>query len=303
MIDSELNKKLINLDAAVINALNLFIEQKVPDLDFSSFKRPIVLGSGNAAVTGRILMNHHDAVFADESTYEEKIRNFQGIDGAILISASGEKHSPILARRLNELGLPIKFLTTNPNSSTNGFIKPENMFVFPKNPEAYTYNTSTYMGMMLGKTNENPKQILDFIREQIDPIIPDDLSNFDSIYIIVPEKFDPIREMFLTKFDELFGSKISGRVFTMEQTRHGKTVVPNDGELFVGLGVDNSIFGQHKFNIPLPPDAGFATMMAIGYYFIGQIQKQNPPYFKENIGSYAEFASKSFGSNISPVVE
>ncbi|MCL4357545.1 hypothetical protein M1512_01455, partial [Patescibacteria group bacterium] len=37
--------------------------------------------------------------------------------------------------------------------------------VFPKNRETYTYNTSTYMSMILSYTRENPSQIKRFILE------------------------------------------------------------------------------------------------------------------------------------------
>jgi len=43
--------------------------------------------------------------------------------------------------------------------------------------------------------------------------------------------------------------------------------------------------------------------MAVGYYIIAQIQKQNPPYFKENIASYTEQVTKIFGNTINPIVE
>jgi hypothetical protein len=50
-------------------------------------------------------------------------------------------------------------------------------------------------------------------------------SRYDAFYLMVPPALDSIREMFLTKFDELFGPLVSARVFTFEQTKHSKTVV------------------------------------------------------------------------------
>jgi hypothetical protein len=120
---------------------------------------------------------------------------------------------------------------------------------------------------------------------------------------MVPSKFDAAREMFLTKFDELFGSVISGRVFTDEQTKHAKTVVPSDSELFIGLGYENTLWGTHRLNIPLPEDAGYGALIAIGYYLIGHIQAQNEPYFKNNIEAYTDSVSKLFGQTISPIVK
>jgi len=111
--------------------------------------------------------------------------------------------------------------------------------------------------------------------------------------------------MFLTKFDELFGSKISGRVFTIEQTKHAKTVVPNKNEMFIYLGCESEMFGKHKdhWHVSLSRGAGYGEMIAVGYYVIGQIQKQNKQWFKENIGGYVRGASQLFGQEIKVVVD
>ncbi len=95
-----------DLDECVLNALDLFERNGLPQLSLGEYKRPLVVGSGNAAVTGRILFNDKDAVFADESTYSRKLEAVNGIDGAILISASGGKHAPGIAKNLNQ-GIPL----------------------------------------------------------------------------------------------------------------------------------------------------------------------------------------------------
>ncbi len=112
-----------------------------------------------------------------------------------------------------------------------------------------------------------------------------------------------MRDMFLIKFDELFGSKIGGRVYTSEQTKHGKTIVPNDNELFVSFGYDNNKFGVKRINLPLPEWVDYGAIMAIVYYFVGKIQKQNYPWYKENIENYTRFTSKTFGNDINPLVD
>ena len=132
--------------------------------------------------------------------------------------------------------------------------------------------------------------------------IPSHLRRYDSFFIIIPPEFEPIREMFLTKFDELFGSKVSGRVFTVEQAKHAKTVVPSDRELFISFGYGNKLFGKHRWDVPLPKGANYGTLMALGYYILGQIQKQHPPYFKKNIESYCKETSKMFGQKIEVIV-
>ena len=95
------------------------------------------------------------------------------------------------------------------------------------------------------------------------------------------------------------------RVFTLEQTKHAKTVIPLKGELFVSFGVENTLFGkaENRLTIPLPEDADYAAMMAVGYVFIGHIQKQFPPHYKQRIEAYSKETSAMFGNTISPIVE
>ncbi len=296
---------IINLDESVVNALRLFEENKMPALNFSFYKKPIVLGSGNAAVTGKILFNDSDAVFADESNYIKKLDTIEGIDGAVLISASGGKHAPIIAKELKKRNIPCFLLTCNENAEAKKYIDRDKVFVFRKNPEPYTYNTSTYLGMVLAKTGENAKEIHEFIKEKVDFLIPSNLKKYDAYFFVVPEDFDNVKEMFSTKFDELFGGRIKGRCFTPEQTKHAKTVVPYENELFVSFGYENKDYGEkeNRVNIPLPENASYAAIIAIGYYVIGKIQEKHEPYFKENIEKYVKFASKVWGEKIRVIAE
>jgi len=295
-------EEFIDLDVAVLNALELYSKSGLPDLNLGDYKRTLVVGSGNAAITGRILFVDKDSVLSDESTYGAKLKAIPEIDGALLISASGEKHAPVIAKDLREKGIEVRHLTCNPNPSSKQFIDKDKFFVCPKVPEPYTYNTSTYLGMILAKTKENPKEILKFIKEKIDPLITD-LKNYDAYFFIFPEKFEEIGKMFLRKFDELFGANISARAATMEQTKHGMTVVPYEREMFVSIGVENKDFGENRLDLPLPKNADYGVIMAIGYYFIGQVQKQNIPWFKEHIKEYTEKMSEKFNANLKPIVE
>ena len=54
---------LPDLDGVVLAALELFMRQGVPRLDLGRCKKPLVVGSGNAAATGRILPEKASAVF------------------------------------------------------------------------------------------------------------------------------------------------------------------------------------------------------------------------------------------------
>jgi len=290
-------RNLPDLDKVVVDALNLFIREKVPKLNLGKFKRPLVVGSGNAAATGRILFRDSDAVFADEGTYMEKLKAVKEIDGAILLSASGGKHAPIIAKELRKRKIRTILLTNNKNAAASKVV--DKTFVLPKQVEPYTYNTSTYMSMVIAKTQESPKKILDYLEKLKIP----DLKKYNAYYIIIPAKYDNVREMFLTKFDELFGPMVNGRIFTPEQTKHAKTVVGSDKEFFLSIGYDNKNFGKNRLNITLPKWADHATVIAIGYYFIGHIQRQNPQYFKKNIAAYTKDASKLFKQEIKPIVE
>ena len=288
-------EEIIDLDECVINALNLFIERGLPELKLGTFKKPIVVGSGNAAVTGKILLSDREAVFADESTFLQKLKSSRDIDGGIIVSSSGKKHAPIIARALKKRGLKT-ILITNSEDSPAGKIA-DKTYVFPKNIEPYSYNTSTYLGMILAKTIESPKKILREI-SQIDRKIPKNLNEFDSFFFIIPAELEEMGEIFKNKFDELFGPKVSLRVFTMEQAKHAKTIVPSEKELFVSFGCRNNLFGKKKIEIPLPKYANYGILMAIGYSFIGKIQRQHEPYFKENIGRYLKDYEKIFGGKV-----
>ena len=296
---------LPDLDIVTLAALELFEDEQLPEVDFRQFKRPLVVGSGNAAVTGKLLFDDVDAVFADESSYLEKLVAVHSIDGAFLLSASGGKHAIEIAKTLTERSLPVVLLTNNANAPAGEYIQPGAVHVFPKNREPYTYNTSTYMGMILSKTHEDPQTIFQFIQSSLQQVIPTNLAKSDAFYFLVPTEFNDVRELFKTKFDELFGPRLMARIFTVEQTKHAKTVIPGDNELFVSFGEENFFFGkpENRLFVPLPPDADYASMMAVGYYFIGLIQKQFPPYYKERIVAYAQETSEAFGSVISPIVE
>lgn len=293
-----------NLDVAVLGALELFQEEKLPALELGAFKRPLVVGSGNAEATGRIIFEDKNAVFASESNYEQKLESVQNIDSVIVVSASGGKHAPIIAKRAKELGKDVALITNNHNAEAAKFVETNRTFVFPKNREPYTYNTSTYMGMILGKTGEDAESTQNFILEHIDTLTMPDFSKYDKYFLIVPTRFFGIIRMLQVKFIELFGRRIARDVETSEYMKHAVTVVPSD-ELFISFGDENTMWGnpENRLHISLPSNADYGAMMAIGYYVIAQIQKAHPPYFKENISAYTEKVSKIFGSPILPIVE
>jgi len=54
---------LPDLDVAVLGALELFSQESMPELNLDMFKRPLVVGSVNAAAVGRILFETHNPSF------------------------------------------------------------------------------------------------------------------------------------------------------------------------------------------------------------------------------------------------
>lgn len=297
---------LPSLDEVVLGALEMLQAEGTPVLDIRAFKRPLVVGSGNAEATGRILFAETDAMFASESSVDDILEHVTDIDEVVVVSASGGKHAPILARKARDAGKHVTLITNTPHSPAQQALSEGELtaLVYPKNREPYTYNTSTYMSMLLGVTRENPAAILKFIHERIDTLSFPDFAAFDKYYLIVPPEFTGIIRMLQVKFIELFGRNIARDVETSEYVRHATTVAESD-ELFISFGEPNTTWGkpENRLNIPLPEDAGYVAMMAVGYYVVAQIQKAQPQYFKENIAAYCQFISGVFGEDISPIVE
>lgn len=287
-------KNIPDLDVCVLGALELFNSVKLPKIDTPKGKM-IVIGSGNALATGKIIFRNDDAIFASESDYEEKLRNIKFQVG-VVISASGGKHAPIIVKKLKSKRIKTILITNNENAMAKKFS--DKTFVLPKQREPYTYNTSTYLGMIFASEKENVKEIYNHLNKIKVP----SMKRYDSFYLILPPRFDSVREMLVTKFDELFGPMILGRVYTTEQTKHAKTITPSSKELFISFGGKNNTYGKHRLFIPLPKNCGFGGLIATAYYVIGKIQKQKEPYFKNNILNYTKESSRIFKQEIKAIV-
>ncbi len=289
-------KNIPRLDICVLGALESLFEKKLPKINIEKGKI-LVIGSGNALAVGRIIFRKNNVVFADESNYREKIENIK-FNQAVLISASGGKHAPIIARYLNKKRIKTILFTNNPKASAKKFVSKS--LVFPKQREPYTYNTSTYLSMILAMTKENIEQIYNQINK-VEKILNKNKLSGKEFFLVIPPRFNEAREMIVTKFDELFGSKIIGRVYTSEQIKHAKTLIPSTDELFISFEKKNN-FGKKKLFIPFSSNAGFGEMMALGYFVIGRIQKNNN-LFKKNVVNYCKKTSKIFDEQIKPIVE
>jgi hypothetical protein len=294
-----------DLDVVVLGALELFAVTKLPQLDFSHFKKPLVLGSVNAYMTAQIVFSDTVAVFADEGSYKETFAKNEGIDGVVVFSASGSKHSVAMVADLLKEGLEVHLVTNTPGSPAGELLSEQFVHLFPKNREPYTYNTSTYLSSILGKTGEDAADITDFIVKEVSPRLLRNFGDYGAFTILIPSRFEHARVMLRTKFDELFGPCITGRVFTDEEVKHAKTVVTSGDELFISFGVENEYYGlaKNRLTIPLPENADYGAVLAVSYFVVGQIQKAHPPYFKNNIKQYVQTASNIFGQELKAIVK
>lgn len=295
---------LPNLDVVVLGALELFTEVTLSHFS-CPFTRPLVVGSGGAAVTGKMLFSGQSALYATESTYAELLEHDSSVDGVVLISASGGKHAKNIAAHVEHVGKQLVLLTCTKDSPAAAHTSKDNVYILPKNREPYTYNTSTYLGMLLSRETTDPSTLKSFLKEQIGTVLLRDLSNYNSFTFIVPKEFQFITDMITIKFEELFEPLVWGRAYTEEAIKHAKTVIPSGDELFISLGVKNTHYGQpkHRIEIPLPDHRTYASLMAVTYYLIGRIQAAHPPYFKNNIANYVQTASEIFDEQISVIVE
>ncbi len=297
-----------DLDIAVLGALELFQQVTLPKIDLGMYNEPLVVGSGNAAATGRIMFADTDSVFGTESTAAEQLASIASIDVVVIVSASGSKHAPILVNAAHAAGKPAVLITDTADSAASKALDTANgdiEYVFPKNREPYTYNTSTYMGMILGRFPEDPATILQFISQHIDVLQFPDFSQYQKYYLIVPPEFEGIIRLLNIKFIELFGRNIARDIETSEYIKHATTIAPAENELFISFGYENTMWGQpeHRLNVPLLEGGGYGAAMAVSYCVVAQIQKAYPHFFKNNIEQYTTDISKVFGSVISPIAE
>lgn len=293
-------KKLINLDKAVLNALDFLAKSKLPKLNLKKFDFPLVVGSGNAYNTAQILFSKQKAVIADESTFEDVVKKYKSlinkkiIKEAIVISASGEKDSVWELSLAKKNKLKTILFTCSPNSSAAKIA--DEVFVFPKIAEPYTYNVSTYLGMILSASKEDPRKIIEFIKKLK---LFKGFKDFKSYSFVVPDEFIFITPMLDIKKSELFGSLLSIRAFSFGHARHAKFVIRDKNELVITLGKEkNKYFGEEKnrWQINLPKNTDFALILCLSYYLIGKIQESKPAYFKRHIENYCKgYGPKAYG--------
>lgn len=287
------------LDEIVLSTLDFFIKTPPLKLDLSAFSLPFVVGSGNAINTGHILFSEQAALFADESNFKSVVASYESvikqglIRDAVVISASGEKDSVWELELAKKMNLKTTLLTCKPNSSAAHIA--DKVFTYKSIAEPYTYNTSTYLGMILSGTGEVPQDIKAYVQSAQ---IPTGFNDYASYAFVLPDKYQSIAPMLNIKSDELFGPHLQIRAYPQGHARHAKFVHPWEKELVMTLGEKNNYFGNsaHRWNIDLPTAASFGSVLSLTYYLCGLIQKAKPAYFMQDIEAYcADYGPKAYG--------
>ena len=280
---------LPDLSKTVLDGLDFFSGQNRPPR--LKLKKPgliFVVGSVNAHHTGRLLFSQQAALFADESNFNDLLKIYRPlikkktIKEAIIISASGEKDSVWEIKAAKKAGLKTSLLTCRADSTAARLA--DLCHVFNKFPEPYSYNFSTYLGMLLSLSGENPVLIKKYLQKIKKPT---NFSRYHYYSFILPDRFRPLADMLNVKDDELFGPYSSLRAYSEGQARHAKFIVSSPQELVISFG-PNPYFGlvKNRWEIKLPPRTDFALILSLAYYLTGLIQSSQPPYFKKGLPAY-----------------
>ncbi|MBN2854364.1 SIS domain-containing protein [Patescibacteria group bacterium] len=290
-------EKIPNLDESVVAALKFFIKEnpKFPNKLFSAL--PIIVGSGNAYNAGRVIFRNQAGFFANESNFKKILKDYQSliktglIKEALIISASGEKDSVWEIKLAKKFVLKTILFTCQPNSSAAKIA--DQVFIFKKLREPYTYNVSTYLAMILAAEKAQAKKILLTLKNLP---FPKDFANYKAYSFILPDEFIDIAPMLEIKRHELFGPRLSIRAFSQGEARHAKFVIPWDKELIISFG-ENKFFGAKKqrWEIKIEKQTKAALIMALSYFIIGKIQETKAPYFKNNIKDYCNNGAIAYG--------
>ena len=293
------------LDQIVLETIDLYSSRSsLPKIDLTQFQIPLVVWSGNGYSTGKILFRNVWAYFALESEVEKKLEMIPSITDVVVVSASGEKHAPIILEAAKRHGKGT-FLISSSEVSTGRSIADASI-VMPKIREPYTYNTSTYFGYILAETPDlDLIGLRQFLTHDIMEVLQDiDLSDFSSFFIVLPDQFVLLRDMLEVKFIELFGRRVARDIFSYEQMKHATTVVQAEWELFICFGNTTDIqYGKSQIDLPIFDEMSYASMMLVSYYLIGVIQQSLPPYFMDSIEDYCIRAKAQSGFDIKPWVE
>ncbi|MCF7860039.1 hypothetical protein K9M09_00245 [Patescibacteria group bacterium] len=282
------NLELDSLNISVLKALEFFRNNKIPRLDLKKYPFPLVVGSGNALNAGLALFDQQKAIFASESNFKEILKRYRDliknktISHGLIISASGEKDSVWELKAAHKAGLKTVLFTCSANSSAAKIA--DEVQVFPKLAEPYTYNVSTYLGMFLAASQEKAEKIEKFI---FSLKLPKNFRKYQAYSFILPNEWAAIAPMLEIKKSELFGPNLSLRAFSLGESRHAKFVVRSKDELVISFA-ENKYFGdpKHRLELMPPKDADKGWAMAVSYFLIGLIQDSKPDYYRQNIKKF-----------------
>jgi len=282
------NKQIPGLRKIVLDGLNFFSKNQPPRLDFKASVSRFVVGSVNAYNTGRMLFAGQAALLADEGNFSELLKTYRGliknktIKEAVIVSASGEKDSIWEIKAAKKAGLKTVLLTCNADAT--GAKLANQTIAFRKIAEPYSYNFSTYLGMILSVTGEDPKSIRKFLSNLK---IPTRFRTSKYFSFILPDRYKAIVDMLKVKDDELFGPYSSLRAYPEGSARHAKFICQSKRELIISFG-PNKYFGDpgQRWEIKLPAQADFGFILSLAYYLAGLIQDQKPDYFKRGLSGY-----------------
>jgi hypothetical protein len=296
--------KIDSLDSVVLKTLDFLSKNTPTKLNINKQNIVFVVGSGNAYNTGSILFSRQSAIFADESNFKKIISSFRQaigerlIEKAVIISASGGKDSVWEIKLAKSNGLRTVLLTTKSQSEAAKIA--DRVISYHSIEEPYTYNTSTYMGMILSYTQEDPLKIKSSIQNLS---FPENFDNYKAYSFVLPDRFAQICPMLDIKKNELFGPHLSLRAFSEGQARHAKFVIRSKDELVISVGFKNMVFGDPngRWDIDISDSSNFAEIMALTYYIVGKIQNSRPQYFKENIEKYInDYGPKAYSDSTKP---
>lgn len=288
--------QLASLAEITLQALDFFIKTPPRRLRLAARSFPLVVGSGNAYHTAQVIFAKRRALVANESTFAQVVSTYRPlirnktITEAIIISASGSKDSVWEIDLAKQVGLKTILLTCQKDSPAAQLA--DQVILYKKIPEPYTYNVSTYLGMILSSTQEDPR----FIKKYLKSLRLPDFKKYRAFTFILPDHLSAVAPMLTIKRDELFGSQLSLRAFSFGEARHAKFVNPNKHELVISWGT-NQHFGlpENRYLLKLPAQAQAGLVMALSYYLIGKIQESKPPYFQRNIANYVKSGPQAYG--------
>ena len=81
-----------DLHEVVLDALELHGASPPSPVHLPPARRRLVVGSGNALPTARVVFSDEPVVFSDEGQYGRVLEVEKGVDSAVVVSASGTKH-------------------------------------------------------------------------------------------------------------------------------------------------------------------------------------------------------------------